>query len=82
MPKGPVAPESSIFSSDAIFLKKQRALTAFLQQVAPQVSEMEQAVGGQRGAEVFEESRLGVAKLRRSFDWLQDFAKAQNQVRA
>lgn len=80
MPKGPVVPKTSFFRSDVEFLKKQTALTDFLQKMAPKISEAEQTVGTQRGAEVFAESRLGVAKLRRSFDWLQDFAKAQERA--
>ena len=77
MPKGSVVPKASILQRDEEFLGKQAALADFLEQIAPQVVELEQDVGNQRGTEVFEESRLGVAKLRRSFDWLRDFAKAQ-----
>lgn len=76
-PDGPVAPKTSIFKRDVEFLEKQSALVSFLQQVSPQITDIENAVESQRGTEVFTESRLATAKLRRSFDWLRDFAKAQ-----
>lgn len=52
-------------------------LTKFLAQTAPQVAQFEQAAGAQRGAEVFAETRLSVARLRRGHDWLQDYTKAE-----
>lgn len=60
----------------------QRELASFLAQAAPQVAQFEQAAGAQRGTEAFADTRLTVARLRRSHDWLQDFAQAQTRALA